>query len=585
MKTYKNKFIVLLSLLLVFSCNEGIDPITEVDPGADASSPVVNIKAPLEGAKFKVNDAVISVDVDFEVTDDIEIGSISVFIDGNQIATMNDFTDYRRVLQSLTANNITTGVHVLKVTATDLDGKSTTSTVNFEKEPPYIPLFLNEVLYMAFDNDYTELISVKPATKVGMPGFAGEAVVGPNAYAGATDSYLTFPTATLQLGTELSASFWFNVNGTPDRAGILVIAPKDVANPEAQNDRKSGFRFFRENAGGKQRFKLNVGDGTADTWVDGGEAADVAPGSGWVHMAFTISATAAKVYIGGQMVKESAITGVDWTGCDILSIMSGAPRFTGWDHKSDLSFMDDLRLFNKALTQAEIQNVIDVTNPYVPAAGETMFMNFNGNYSNKIGGADASVIGSPSFDSEGKKGSAYMGANDSYLTFPSTGLQGESFSATMWYKVNPMPDRAGILVMGPTDTANPDAQNNRLSGFRFFRENADGKQRFKLNIGNGTADTWVDGGAAADVDPAASAWVHLAFTISPTKAIVYINGVAVKESTITGVDWSGCNILSIMSGAPRFTEWGHKSDASFLDELHLYKKELSPAEILESMNN
>ncbi|MFB9055833.1 LamG domain-containing protein [Mariniflexile ostreae] len=585
MKTYQNKYIVLLSLLLVFSCNEGIDSITAVDAGADTGAPVVTIKAPLEGAKFKVNDPVIDVDLEFEVTDDIEVGSISVFLDGTQIAMMSDFIDYRRVLKTLSANNITTGIHELKVTATDLDGKSTTSTVSFEKEPPYVPLFANEMLYMAFDGDYTELISVTKATKVGAPSFAGEAVVGSNAYAGATDSYVTLPTSALQLGAELSASFWFKVNKTPDRAGILVISPQDDTNPEAQNNRTRGIRFFRENADGKQRFKLNIGDGIADTWVDGGAAADVIPGSGWVHLAFTISATSAKVYIGGEMVKESAITGVDWTGCNLLSIMSGAPRFTEWGHKADLSFMDDLRLFNKTLTQAEIQNVIEVTNPYIPADRETLYMAFDGNYTNKVNGAEATVMGTPTFDDAGKKGNAYLGATDSYLTVPSTGLQGESFSATMWYKVNPTPDRAGILVMGPEDTVNPAAQNNRKSGFRFFRENAGGKQRFKLNVGNGTEDVWVDGGIAADVDPDAGAWVHLAFTISPTKALVYINGVAVGESSITGVDWTGCDLLSIMSGAPRFTEWGHKFDASFLDELHVYKKALSPAEVMESMGN
>uniref|UniRef100_UPI0040474F33 LamG domain-containing protein n=1 Tax=Mariniflexile sp. TaxID=1979402 RepID=UPI0040474F33 len=585
MKTLNIYFIGLFTLFLVFfACDNGIDPITQVDPGADATAPVVTIKAPLNGAKFKVNDPLIDVDIEFEVTDDIEVGSISVFMDGLQIATFSNFIDYRRVLKALTANNIATGVHELKVSATDLDGKSTTSTVNFEKEPPYIPLFSNEILYMAFDNDYVELISVKPTTKVGSPSFSGASVVGTNAYKGATDAYLTFPTAGLNLGTELSASFWYKLNNVPDRAGILVIGPTDTANPTAQNNRTGGFRFFRETGdNGNQRFKLNVGNGTADTWVDGGTAADVAPGSDWVHMAFTISSTSAIVYINGVLVKESPITGVDWAGCDVLSIMSGAPRFTEWGHKSDNSFMDDLRLFSKALTQAEIQNIIGVTNPYVPAAGETMYMAFDGSYSNKVGGADATVVGSPAFAGEAKKGSnAYKGATDSYLTFPSTGLQGESFSATMWYKLNAMPDRAGILAMRPPMT-NGGANNDLTKGFSFFRENAGGKQRFKLNVGSGDSGNWVDGGAAADVDPAADAWVHLAFTISPTNAIVYINGVAVKESPITGIDWAGCNLLSIMSGAPRFTEWNHWSDLSYLDELHLFNKVLTPEEIQSMM--
>lgn len=588
MKNINKYFIGFLALLLMLSsCDNGIDSITQVAPGADENAPIITIKAPLDGAKFKVNDALISIDIEFEVTDDIEVGSISVVIDGSEIASMNSFIDYRRVLENVTANNITTGIHELKITATDLEGKSSTSIVSFEKEPPYIPIFSNEVLYLAFDGDYTELISVTPTTKVGNPTFAGEAVVGTNAYAGATDSYLTFPTSGLQLGAELTASFWYKLNNDPDRGGILVIGPPDEANPDNQNNRNAGFRFFRENAGGNQRFKLNVGTGTGNVWVDGGTAADVAPGTDWVHMAFTISPTKAIVYINGLLVKESDITGVDWTGCDILSIMSGTPRFEGWNHKSDNSFMDDLRLFNTALTQTDIQNIIGVTNPYIPADGETLYMPFNNNYINIVGGSVPTEVGSPSFAGEAKKGSnAYAGATDSYLTLPTTGLTGESFSATMWYKLNEIPDRASVLVAGPEDTANagyPDVQNDRNAGFRFFRENASGNQRFKLNVGTGAANVWVDGGTAADIAPGTD-WVHLAFTISPTKAIVYINGVAVGENDITGIDWAGCDILSIMSGAPRFTGWNHKSDSSFLDELHLYNKTLTESEIQDSMN-
>ncbi|MFD1161162.1 LamG domain-containing protein [Hwangdonia seohaensis] len=588
MKTFKNKFIVLLSLLLVYSCDNGIDPITEVDPGADASAPQINLKYPTDGTKIKVNEPIASINIEFEVTDDIEVANIDVLIDNNQVATMNDFKDYRRVLADVPFNNVTTGVHELKIVATDLGGQTTTVTANFEKEPPYVPIFANEVLYMDFESDYTEFISVTKATAVGNPGFAGEGLASNNAYAGAEDSYLTLPTSTLQLGTELSAVFWHKVNASPDRAGVLVIGPPDVDNanyPDVQNNRKNGFRFFRENAGGNQRFKLNVGRGDGDTWVDGGAAADVDPAKGeWVNMAFTISATEARVYINGVLVRESALSSpVDWTGCDVLSIMSGAPRFTGWNHKSDQSFMDELRLFNVALSQSEIQNIIGVTNPYTPADGETVYMPFDGDNKNWVTGAAATIVGTPGFAGESRKGAdAYAGATDSYLSVPTTGLLGESFSATMWYKVNATPDRAGVLVIGPEDTENagyPDTQNNRKSGFRFFRENASGMQRFKLNVGNGTADTWVDGGTAADVDPATGEWVHLAFTISPTKAIVYINGEVAKESDITGVDWTGCDVMSIMSGAPRFTGWNHKSDLSFLDELHTYNKALTQSEI------
>lgn len=219
-----------------------------------------------------------------------------------------------------------------------------------------------------------------------------------------------------------------------------------------------------------------------------------------------------------------------------------------------------------------------------------LYMSFENNYTDAISTNSATVVGTPGFAGVGASGNdSYEGATDSYLTFPTTGLTTAEFSATMWYKVNNDPDRAGILVMGPEDIANggyPDTQNLRTNGFRFFRENGDnGNQRFKLNVGNGTADTWVDGGAAADVNPTLGDWIHLAFTISDSKATVYIDGVVVAQADITGVDWTGCDLLSIMSGKPRFSEWGHGSDLSSLDELKLYNKALSEQEVQEIMSN
>jgi hypothetical protein len=298
-------------------------------------------------------------------------------------------------------------------------------------------------------------------------------------------------------------------------------------------------------------------------------------------MAFTISATEATVYFNGQLVKQSTFTGIDWTGSDILSIMSGAPRFTGWDHKSDNSFMDDLRLFNKALTQDEIQNIIGVTNPYEPADGETFYMPFNDDYVNAIGGGSAVAVGTPGFSGESKKGSnAYAGATDSYLTFPTTGLLSEEFSTTFWYKVNASPDRAGIIVISPENEASPDL-NNLNSGFHMFREGGADEQRIKASVGNGTAQFWNDGGV---INVTAGEWVHVALTISNSESKIYLNGDLTTTSSVTGgVDWTGTDLVSIMSGAPRFIEWNHKSDLSYMDELRFFNKALTQSEIQDIM--
>ncbi|MBN2805449.1 MAG: LamG domain-containing protein, partial [Prolixibacteraceae bacterium] len=210
----------------------------------------------------------------------------------------------------------------------------------------------------------------------------------------------------------------------------------------------------------------------------------------------------------------------------------------------------------------------------------------DGDYAEKVGNRTVTEVGTPGFSGEGfSGGNAYMGAADSHLEISTEGLTNSEFSATFWYKANPVPNRAGILVIGPEDSDNPDAQNIRTSGFRFFREASGTKQIFKLNAGSGDADSWFDGGAAATIDPASGEWVFMAFTISGIECVCYINGEVAAQGEFPGIDWTGCDILSIGSGAPRFTGWEHYSDLSALDELRLYNKALTLVEVQNVMNS
>ena len=162
-------------ILFVVSCDEGIDPITEVDPGSDSGAPTVEIIYPTEGTEITGLELVVPVDISFRVEDDIEVNTIVVTLDGVQIASYNTFLDYRIVNEEFTYDSLTSGDHVLIVTGTDLAGNSTSATVNFSKAPPYEAIFPGEVFYMPFDGTYTELLSITDAGEVGTPDFAGEA--------------------------------------------------------------------------------------------------------------------------------------------------------------------------------------------------------------------------------------------------------------------------------------------------------------------------------------------------------------------------------------------------------------------------
>ena len=570
MKNYIKSVFGLLFLAVGFaSCEyDGIDPLTQIDPGPDAGAPEINIQSPSDGATIQVPQAVASVNIRFEVIDDIEVDHIEVLVNGNQIATYDDFLDYRIVKEELTFDEVTNGEHTLTINATDIAGNTTTKSVSFSKEPPYTPRYAGEFFYMPFNGDFMELVNIYEAEETGSPAITGNSYLGSGAYLGAEGAYIDVPLNQEDLGGEFTGAFWYKMSAEADRAGILVAG--------ANEERQQGFRLFREGNAESQTIKLNVGTGSGESWNDGGSV----PVNGeWVHIAFSITPSQSILYVNGMPINTGNLTGaIDWTGVEQLTIGAGGETFSYWNHNSDVnSVIDELRLFDRAMTQAEIQDLIN-------ASSITLDMPFDGNYNDLVANREVTEVGSPGFAGESVAGSnAYAGAEGAYLTMPSAGLLGEEFSATMWYKLNASPNRAGIIVVGPEDADSPDAQNDRTSGFRFFRENgAEGHQRFKLNVGDGSADTWVDGGTAADV-PNDAGWVHLAFTISQSTAIVYINGEPVRESSFGGIDWTGTDIVSIMSGAPRFTEWGHLSDQSYLDELRFYNKVLTQEDIQAAM--
>ena len=220
--------------------------------------------------------------------------------------------------------------------------------------------------------------------------------------------------------------------------------------------------------------------------------------------------------------------------------------------------------------------------PPISEDGQIFHMSFDTDYKDAVSGKSATMVGTPTL-SEGKINKAYAGAQNSYLTFRLADMNaqlGSDLTVGFWYKVNAVPDRAGLIVIGPvTEGAGPDAQNNRTAGFRIFREKAGGKQRIKANVGNGTADGWLHGVEKADLDPATAGWKYITLTLTKGKAVLYINAEEVATNNLSQISWSGCDIMSIGSGAPRFNEWGHLSDNSLIDDLRIYNKALTAAEI------
>lgn len=209
-----------------------------------------------------------------------------------------------------------------------------------------------EKLYVAFENKYyLNSISGAPALKTGNPSL-GIPKIGNSSFMGAADSYISYPLKGLYSTNGVSFAFWYRVNASPDRAGIITINDNDV---NTDDNRKQGLRIFREGNTTKQRIKLNLGIGTGESWNDG---AEINVDGNWVYIAVTISPNQSKIYFNGVLQNTATYTNFDFSTSNTMVVGSGAPSFAYWNHKSDLSLIDDLRVFDKVLSQTEIQSLM-----------------------------------------------------------------------------------------------------------------------------------------------------------------------------------------------------------------------------------
>ncbi|MCC6290381.1 MAG: LamG domain-containing protein [Chitinophagaceae bacterium] len=212
---------------------------------------------------------------------------------------------------------------------------------------------------------------------------------------------------------------------------------------------------------------------------------------------------------------------------------------------------------------------------------ETLYLPFNpgGDFKDLINLVSPTVVGSPTTTNTtgGHNGAAYQGATDAYLSFPINGLYGANneMSFAFWYKLNNVPDRSGLVVVGNPTVQASNNDESRKYGFRLFRENA--PQNLTINVGTTSQENWIGAGSTS---ANAGVWKYITVTISATETKIYIDGVQKASGTYTSkLELSGCSTIVIGSGGPTFAYWDHKSDLSLYDEFRVFNKALTTDDI------
>jgi hypothetical protein len=376
MKVRRYILVGTLAAFFAMACdNDGyIDPISKVEPGPDEAAPIVSINYPFEGARIQVKEDVTPINIQLEASDDIEIKSITVSLDGTKLTEFSNFKDYRKATQSYMHNELTNGTHTLTVVATDLSGKSTSSSVTFEKVEPYEPKYPGEIFYMPFDGDYMELLTITPGTPAGNPSFV-DGVLGKAVSLTATSKgYVLFPGDTLAGTSDFSLSFWVNPdfvdsNGDGGIDGILGLV--NLSNTKSF---WGNIDFFVENGSKPSGSKLvvHVTNDDSETWIT--DASNIQNFFGaWTHHTVTYDGTAHefKYYINGSLILTKAAS---WT--DALTFKNSGPMVFGAVHFQTTPSLtsatgsqpwasyltgelDEIRIFNRVLSGTEVETIYD----------------------------------------------------------------------------------------------------------------------------------------------------------------------------------------------------------------------------------
>ncbi|GAA0892986.1 hypothetical protein GCM10009122_26650 [Fulvivirga kasyanovii] len=370
MKLYK---LYIMGAIFAFGCDDGyIDDISAVDPGPDESAPVVTISNPVGDVFIPFTENSTDVTFKFQATDDIEVKSVTIALDGAELASFSGFVDYRNANNSFTYEDLPIGEHTVAVTAIDPSGKETTESVTFIVTNEYFPED-GEIFYMPFEGDvFLDIISEKSATTSGAPGFADGIKGNALSLDAANESYILFPGDTLAGVENFTLSFWAKVDYVGDESGIDgsfgLVSLSNVSsfwgNIEVLVD--------GGNLTNGANMKAHVTNGASETWVTGITNLTNIFGQ-WSNHTLTYDATSSEIkyYINGEL---KSTTPAAWTGPlafeNVGPMVFGTYQFqttpsltSATGSQPWASFLtgeiDEVRIFNRALSADEIQALVD----------------------------------------------------------------------------------------------------------------------------------------------------------------------------------------------------------------------------------
>jgi hypothetical protein len=309
-----------------------------------------------------------------------------------------------------------------------------------------------------------------------------------------------------------------------------------------------------------QRIWLAIGNGT--TWTQNWSSSNTAPRNQWTHVVGTYDGSNVKIYINGVLNASTPSSGVIAPNINNLMIGSESPgykRFNGT--------IDEVRMWNRALSQAEIQSEMWSSLPVSRSLASYRFEE-SGNYTNDthiwVNGTYGSAL---SFD----------GYND-YVNFGNdASLNTTSLTVMFWLNLSSNPDCDGnnnwrsLIRKGST--------GGTSTGWDVILED---NRDLQFDIGNGTAwQNRIRGGTVP-----VNNWTHLAFVYDRDTGsqIIYKNGFSIASGTVRGYMQPNSQPVQLSHGSKAYCPDQDGYIDGTVDEVRIWNKALNSTEINAEMN-
>lgn len=353
--------------------------------------------------------------------------------------------------------------------------------------------------------------------------------------------------------TAFSYSVWANKRGPGSNSprGLIV---------------SSSGTYIDECYNGSVLFSLTLNIG--QKLISGGTCPTAS--SGWHHYAATYDGSIAKLYVDGVVVGSLATSG--------NIAYSGTPLNIGRYDGGSYTFngdIDDVRLYNRALTQAEVQQQYQSYDSQInlntsPSAvqnninaGLTGSWPFNGNAKDTTPfGRNGTLFGNTTLAAnrygEASRAYAFDGSGD-YIDMGSGTLSGSNdFSMAAWVKSTQLTAYSGAIASGVSAGAQS-AYIGTVAGAQVGTSNSLGGGFYGFNIGSGLG--------------VINQWAHVALTYGSGSVKLYINGTLTNTATYTP---------SLSPGVLRVGRIGTDTIYDFkgsIDDVRLYNRVLSAVEV------